>query len=102
MRLIDADELKKCFCSEGTIIDTLCCKIIDLQPTIATATTIEATWNPWEANGYADGYPVYDSFMCSNCEEIYYDTADGLPDYCPNCGAKMEINDEPYEEDTEN
>jgi hypothetical protein len=75
------------------------CQIIDLQPTIATATTIEATWNPWEANGYADGWPVYYAFMCSHCDEVYYDTADGLPDYCPSCGAKMKINDEPYEEE---
>ena len=41
-----------------------------------------------EADGYADGEFVYDTWYCSNCD---YAVDDEPPtwDYCPNCGARM-------------
>lgn len=51
----------------------------------------------WEgtADGYADGELVYDMWNCSECG---YD-ADGAEEqsewkYCPNCGAKMDSEEE--------
>lgn len=46
-------------------------------------------WNG-EADGYADGDPVYDIWSCSCCG-MYFDEWDEMPDwkYCPNCGAQM-------------
>ena len=43
-----------------------------------------------ESDGYADGYPVYDIWSCSECGE-YFDEWDEEPiwNFCPNCGAKM-------------
>ena len=38
-----------------------------------------------EGDGYADGYLVYDTWICPNCDteyEIDYDDYD----YCPKCG----------------
>ena len=26
---------------------------------------------------------------CYNCSECHYMTSDGMPNYCPNCGAKV-------------
>lgn len=46
-----------------------------------------------EGDGYADGYMVYDLWYCSNCDYCY--EGDEEPDwnYCPNCGAKMEVKE---------
>ena len=45
-----------------------------------------------EADGYADGELVYDVWHCSECNHCIddgTDDADLLPNFCPNCGAKM-------------
>jgi len=44
-----------------------------------------------ESDGYADGYPVYDMWYCSNCDYCF-EEYDEMPPYkyCPNCGAKFE------------
>lgn len=42
-----------------------------------------------EGDGYADGYLVYDTWVCPNCEthyEINYDDYD----YCPHCGQHID------------
>lgn len=46
-------------------------------------------WIGIEYDGYADGYPVYDVWECSECGEEHNGEEDTLPNYCPNCGAKM-------------
>ena len=30
---------------------------------------------------------------CYNCSECRYMTCDGMPSYCPNCGAKVVVDD---------
>lgn len=50
-----------------------------------------------EADGYADGELVYDVWHCSECNHCIddgTDDADLLPNYCPNCGAKMKGGEE--------
>lgn len=52
----------------------------DAQP------VVHAYWLGAEYDGYADGYPVYHLWECSNCgEESREESA-----YCPECGAKMD------------
>ena len=49
-----------------------------------------------EGDGYADGYLVYDTWICPHCEKHYEVDYDDY-DYCPNCGQKIdwsEQNDE--------
>lgn len=51
----------------------------------------QGTWIG-EADGYADGELVYDVWYCSECNHCIDDGTDDpdlLPNYCPNCGAKM-------------
>ena len=46
-----------------------------------------------EADGYADGELVYDVWYCSECNHCIDDGTDSpdfLPNYCSNCGAKMD------------
>ena len=45
-----------------------------------------------EGDGYADGELVYDVWHCSECNYCIDDGTDDaelLPNYCPDCGAKM-------------
>lgn len=51
-------------------------------------------WVGVEYDGYADGNPVYDLWECSVCGEEHNGEADTLPNFCPNCGAKMEVQDD--------
>jgi len=48
-----------------------------------------------EYDGYADGFPVYDMWSCSVCGWDC-DGVDEEPtwDYCPHCGAHMDMDKE--------
>ena len=47
-----------------------------------------------EADGYADGEPVYDTWYCSNCDYVVDDDEPPTWNYCPNCGARMKGADD--------
>ena len=51
---------------------------------------VHGRWVPLEYDGYADGTPVWDLWECSECGEEHSGDEDSLPDYCSNCGAKMD------------
>lgn len=46
-----------------------------------------------EYDGYADGCPVYCEWKCSECGCVFEDD-EPTYNYCPNCGAKMESEEE--------
>ena len=46
-------------------------------------------WIPIEYDGYADGYPVWDKWECSECVCEHNGDEESLTAFCPNCGAKM-------------
>ena len=49
-----------------------------------------ATFVGIEYDGYADGYPVYDLWQCSKCDEQFESEGEPPPyKYCPNCGARI-------------
>lgn len=43
----------------------------------------------FESDGYADGYPVYDTWICPRCGE-HYETEVDKYDYCPHCGQRID------------
>lgn len=47
----------------------------------------------YEGDGYYNGQPVYDTWICPCCEEMYEVDYDEY-DYCPNCGQKIDWSDE--------
>lgn len=49
-------------------------------------------WNPIGYDGYADGNPVYDYWECSKCGWEHNGDDQTLTAYCPNCGARMEVD----------
>ena len=99
MRLIDADALKKLrhdyiqgrIKFNGSEYD-----LIDKCPTIDPESLRPLGVWVGEADGYADGDLVYDVWYCSDCNYCIDDGTDDpdlLPNYCPNCGAKMKGED---------
>lgn len=60
-------------------------------PAADVAPVVHAEWIGTEADGYDDcGNWNYELWECSKCREEHIGDCDTLPNYCPNCGAKME------------
>lgn len=47
----------------------------------------------YEGDGYADGYLVYDTWICPCCGKHYEVDYDNY-NYCPDCGQKLDWSDE--------
>ena len=45
----------------------------------------------FESDGYADGYPVYDTWICPRCGHNYEVDSDKF-DYCPKCGKRIDLD----------
>ena len=75
-------------------VDTLCDKIALKEALKLIEEQKTGKWVGIEYDGYADGNPVYDVWECSNCHEEHEGDFDSLPNYCPECGAKMEAENE--------
>jgi len=99
-RLISANELYRLIEEE---FDGVCVydvesfeAVNDFQSIVDRATTVDAepvrhgTWIGLEYDGYADGNPVYDRWECSKCGCEWSGEEDTLPNYCPDCGTKMD------------
>lgn len=100
-RLIDANALIywltkatgfRTNCEDCTSIDCLECIIdeaIKNAPTIEAKSVVHGHWISKNHHGYEW------VFVCSNCDYIDGYPFNDRPNYCPNCGARM---DEPIEE----
>lgn len=66
-----------------------------LVPAADVAPVKHATWRGLEYDGYADGTPVYFVWECSNCGEEHRGEENTLTRFCPNCGAKMDLEETP-------
>lgn len=83
MRLIDADSLETHEIYEGEW------KMVVYADDIDAAPTVEA--KPVRHGKWIDTPNYYQRWKCSLCG---CHTRDAAPNYCPNCGAKMEVDDE--------
>ena len=52
----------------------------------------------YEGDGYADGYMVYDTWICPNCGKKYEVDYDDYK-HCPNCGQAIDENLEGIEDE---
>lgn len=69
--------------------------IVDAQPTADVAEVRHGIWIGIEYDGYADGYPVYDLWECSECgEEVRGDDVPSTHPWCHSCGARMDKEDD--------
>lgn len=66
---------------------------IEIIPVADVAEVKHGKWIGTLYDGYADGSPVYEEFECSLCGCEH--NADGEPtwSYCPDCGAKMDLEE---------
>ena len=67
-------------------------KELESVPAADVAEVVHGEWQG-ESDGYADGELVFDVWHCSNCDHCIDDGTDDperLPNYCPDCGAKMD------------
>ncbi|MGM9640580.1 MAG: hypothetical protein ACI3V3_04365 [Faecousia sp.] len=65
---------------------------IGKTPAADVAPVVHGQWDG-EGDGYADGEIVLDVWYCSVCGYCIDDGTDDphiLPNYCPNCGARMD------------
>ena len=97
MKLIDPDELRKVMYHNAFEIDSdeqkwdggcwirykMFEKAIDSVPTIEAEPVRRGRWIG------IDDYP-YESWECDQCGCIYEEMPSWVPNFCPNCGARME------------
>lgn len=99
MRLIDADKMKEVW-AHGDMVYESCgigkalCMAVDAMPTIDAMPVVHGKWM-WKQGIAEDDYML----ICSECKRpsnSYYDDEYGgekyiSSNYCPNCGAKMDL-----------
>ena len=68
--------------------------LIGTFPAADVAPVVHGHWVGLEYDGYADGFPVYDLWECSECgnEERGEDVPETHP-FCNWCGARMDGDD---------
>ena len=109
MRLIDVDDLGVGRCSKDVLPAAYCAGWNGLLGLIEKAPTVDAVpvvYGRWECV-YDDSTGETD-ITCSHCKNTRtvngcFVSTDGKPcyfedDYCPSCGAKMDLEDENHED----
>lgn len=67
--------------------------LIRHAPAADVAPVRHGRWIGIEYDGYADGYPVYDLWECSECgEEVRGEDVPETHPWCHGCGAEMDGN----------
>jgi hypothetical protein len=91
MRLIDAERLGETIENSYTpAMATAIRRYIICQPTVDAAPVVHGQWILDEDLRYTDDKRTYRVFHCSVCE-FHIKAINLLPDYCPLCGAIMEV-----------
>ena len=102
MRLIDADELADKHCDgcsadirEMCKTDPVCASMMWVveEPTVDAVEVVHGRWEKDPDMRRMNGH-IYD-YRCSHChsqaEKGYYNNNDRFTNYCPNCGARMDL-----------
>lgn len=97
MRLIDVEDVALLkTVSDGGLSAKALWRRICKQPTVDAVPVRHGEFIGTEYDGYADGYPVYYEWKCSECGCIFEDD-EPTYNYCPNCGADMRGEDSEHE-----
>ena len=85
MRLIDADKLKQHYAWWNNEEQRTFDQIVDAQPTVETV--VHGEWIDDKSTIVGDIIERY----CSLCGQRMTSCIERLMPYCPNCGAKMDL-----------
>lgn len=97
-RYIDADEfVKRVIQYPRQTTKTIGLALAD-TPTADVVEVKHGYFIGTEFDGYADGYPVFYEWKCSECGCIFEDE-EPTYNYCPQCGAKMDGKETANEKD---
>ena len=92
-RLLDENDVYALFAPNGTA--RLHVADIDVLPRVNIKEVVHGRWEKDPDMRRMDGY-IYD-YRCSHCHlpavKGYYNNNDRFTIYCPNCGAKMDLED---------
>lgn len=92
MRLIDADKMRDDWLENGEneyVYDTnAVLESIDEQPTVDAAPVVHGQWVHVPSSDMMTGK----AYKCSECNKMRYGSF--MPNYCQNCGAKMDRKDD--------
>lgn len=70
-------------------------KLIEDAPAADVVEAVNGHWVGLEYDGYADGFPVYDLWECSECgEEVRGEDVPQTHPWCHGCGARMDGGDD--------
>ena len=86
MRLIDADALPK-YTGYALSADEVAKAVVD-APTIDAVEVVHGSWMRYGEHGEPNSIDTC-IWQCDKCLETYYGRTERIPNYCPNCGAKM-------------
>ena len=102
MRLIDADALiesKFITCDIEDLSHEEFEQLVNAQPTVDAVEVVHGEWERCSGDLHSSGYAVYCS-VCNKTHFVHNKYSLGglyghkelfeLPNYCPNCGAKMD------------
>lgn len=99
MRLIDADRLKRQVEGRSWRAKEKFIELIEASATIKSQTVQvsfgvkHGRWVP-----VTNGRGGFECSICHSYAPSYQDGAEWLSLYCPNCGAKMDLEGEPHEQ----
>lgn len=87
-------EILNCGCCEGDYDKNICKTKCEKQKDILLLQKLVDKEKPkdveyTEYDGFADGYPVYDTAICPNCDREFEVECEEHYDYCPTCGQKI-------------
>ena len=89
MRLIDADKLINSLRENAPYIHIILSAIVALAPTEDAEPVRHGRWIERET----EKPPILRCVMCSECGTMYQRRHKAYLSYCPNCGAKMDVEE---------
>ena len=87
----------KVYISGGGVTDKKANEALDFAiVTLVNLPSADRPQGEWigEADGYADGELVYDTWYCSNCDYVVDDDEPPTWNFCPNCGSRNRLRNE--------
>ena len=90
-RLIDADALRQVLevYTQKDSLGHTPLQLCDAMPMVDAVEVVHGEWMRYGEDGNPNSIDTC-IWQCDKCLETYYGRTERIPNYCPNCGAKMD------------